>query len=494
MDELDKIFAMEAPQATSQAAPQDELDLIFNPPEESTYGSRLSEISERRRGEVGAAMQDFTASEGTVLDYGRLGLDIVGKGFFGTLADTVGETIKTGAHETVSAILSEKTADEAEAWLSEQIASGTEAIMSTEEAQQMLQWYQSLEPQDRRNIESLTNIVTGMTPAAWGKTSLKGGLKATGGIAKASAAAGKIKRQKNVMSKTFLDNSPNAKTKRADLNPTQLKLDNDILDTALTVKGIKPGAKPDVNISAIDAELYRLDKQVNDTLSKVTTAVPNPIVSISIKNRMKSLVESDATLDPLRKANANIVKGLDDIVESALKNFDNTPKGLRKLRTQFDNTIKRESANPKSVFHGDAKNSPFVKAYRDAINDLQDQIASTQGLDVTSLRNRQHKLILAKENLASIRDKKKKFGDKVLDFAKAHPHLTLGLFSPATSLLLKPGLAVGAAVGSAGYGAYKTATAPATRQAIGEALQAGSYVTPTATRSMFYGSQEENQQ
>jgi len=484
-EELNAAFAPTAPQADTF---ESELESAFAPQApESTFGDRMSEISQRRRGEAAQTMADYEAGK---INEAEVVLQTTGKLFFGTLADAVGEIVKTGAHETVSALLSEKTADEAEAWLSEQIASGANAVMSTDEAKELLNWYQGLDPNTRKNIESVTNIVTSLTPASTGKASLKGGLKLTGKALQEHAAKGKILRQKKQLSKTALDNSPDARRARGQGVPTQVKIDNDILDTLLSTKGVRAGAKPEVNKEVVIRAIDELDNTVFKALDSVTTAIPAGVVRMNVKRNMDKMIKEIPSMDLSRPFNKRLNKELGDILTLEMKNFDGTASGLRKLRTAFDKAIEREAASSKSIFKGQHRKSPMVKAYRDAMNNLMDMVAEQKGIDVKSLRNRQHKLILARDNLAAMEGKVKGKLDKVRDFAQAHPYLTAGLFSQS-SILLKPFALAAAAVGVPSYGLYKGVTAPATRQLLGETGELLGTAAPTATRSMFYGSEEE---
>lgn len=466
-----------------------ELDAILNPQPETGFMDRLGSIGQKRRGEVEQTMEDYGTGK---INAGEMMLQAVGKGFFGTLNDVIGETIKTGGHEAISAILSEKTADEAEAWLSGMIASGAETIMSTQEAKDLLNWYQTLDPNDRKNLDSFANIVTGLTPASTGKASLKGALVGGGKGLKAHAAAGKIKRQKNQLGKTALDQSAQAKRARAQKNPNQVRIDNDILDTVLTVKGVKAGAKPEVNLKYIETELDKLDDLVFKELDKVNIGVPKSVISDSVTKKVASAIKETPSLDLSRPFNKRLNKELTDILNLEMRNFDGSASGLRRLRTAFDRAIERESGNARSVFAGQTRKSPMVKAYRDGINDLVDKLAAQKGLDVKSLRQRQHKLILAQDNLAAQVGKVKSKMDKAKAFLQSHPYLTAGLLSQS-SILLKPAAVAAGAVGLPAYAAYKTATSPALRQGIGEVMQGVGTVAPTTTRGMFYGAPEEQQ-
>jgi hypothetical protein len=456
---------------------------------ELDYLDRMGNIFKKRGGELAKTQADFESGE---IGEASWALQTIGKGLFGTIADAVGETVSTGASEAIATILSEKTADQAEEWLKEVIASGTETLMSNDEAQEILAWYRGLDPQTRKNLESATNIAAGMLPPM-ARGNLKDTMKSTGAALEKSGQMSKTARQKKVLAKTALDNNPKAKIARANKDPNIIAMDNDILDTLVTVKGVKAGAKPQKNIDAIDVELVNLDGKVDDLLKKVTVNINPKMVPNVVRQQVRAIVDVDPSLSPMRKVNANYIKSLDEVLESHLSKYDGTLLGLRKLRTAFDETIKRESTNPDSVFHGTAKNSPFVKAYRDALNNIVDTVAERQGLDVKTLRSRQNKLINAKKNLAAMKDKTKGKWDKVKDFAKAHPYITFGLLNPANAGLLKAPAAVGALVGLTGYGAYKGLTSPAMRQSVGQAMQGVGTLAPTATRSMFYGAPEEEQ-
>jgi hypothetical protein len=473
----------------TEPSPVDDLFTSIDQPQEPDFMDRMGAIGGKRRGEVEKTWEDY---QGGLINTGELVLQAVGKGFFGTLNDVIGETVKTGAHEAVSAILSEKSADQAEAWLSEQIASGVETVMSVDEARQMLDWYQSLDPNDRKNLDSFANIVTGITPAATGKASLKGALKGGGKMLKGHAAAGRIKRDKKKLSGTALDQSAAAKRGRAQNNPNQLNLDNDILDTLLTVKGVKPGAKPDVNKRAVEVELDKLEDQIFKELGEVRVMIPKNVVNSSVNKKISNIISETPSLDLSRPFNRRLKKELDTILNLEMRKFDGSAQGLRELRQAFDRAIEREAGNARSVFSGQSRKSPMVKAYRDGINDLMDNIVAQKGIDVKSLRRRQHKLILARDNFGAMEGKVKSKMDKAKQFLQSHPYLTAGLLS-SSSILAKPAAVAAGAIGLPAYGAYKTATSPALRQGIGEVMQGVGTVGPTATRGMFYGAPEEQQ-
>jgi ElaB/YqjD/DUF883 family membrane-anchored ribosome-binding protein len=448
------------------------------------YPSNIADALSKRNLELGQTQRDYEQGK---INLGEWALQTVGKGLFGSIADIAGETAAT--------VLSALTPDEAEQQVKDWVAAGANNVMSTESAQELLEFYQGLDPNTRKNIESATNIAAVYAPK---------GISKTGKALTTSGKRSQVQVKKDKLAETVLDTSTKGKELRA-TNPNLVKMDEAILNTLLDVKGIKPGAKPSVNISAIDTELGRLDAKLLKELSgiegvKVSGNLLKKNIPLTVAKRLgDDPVFSDPSLKKVSKTIENLLfndKGgyignkslsVADIAQ-ARRNLD---KGLKKLRGGQSDASK--------MFVESGANGDIIRAYRDVLNEIVDGLAKNADVDTSAIRTRQSHLLSAKTNLGKAAAKKegKSGAQKVIDYAKSHPFVVgsaIGAATGGTGGMIANPAVIGAGAGLlGGIGAYKATTSPLTRIATGAALQS-QIPTATAAASLYGSAPDESEQ
>lgn len=443
----------------------------------------VSDSLSKRNLELGQTQRDYEQDK---INLGEWALQTIGKGLFGSIADIAGETAAT--------VLSVLTPDEAEKQIKQWAAAGADNILSTESAQDLLEFYGELDTNTRKNIESAANIAAVIAPK---------GVSKTGKALKKSGVASDVNIKKKKLSETVLDNSTKAKEAKA-TNPALVKRDEEVLNTLLDTKGVKPGGKPTKNIVAIDTELARLDAKLLKELSgienvKVSGSLLKKNIPLTVAKRLgNDPVFSDPSLKKVSKTIENLLfndKGgyisnkplsVADIAQ-ARRNLD---KGLKKLRGGQSDASK--------MFIESGANGDIIRAYRDTLNDIVDGLAKNADVDTSAIRTRQSHLLSAKTNLGKTvaKDNSKTLAEKVTSYAISHPFTVGAAASAATGtgggLLANPALLTAGGIGLAGVGLTKAATAPITRMGLGGMLQ--SQVPTAAAAASLYGATPEDEQ
>jgi hypothetical protein len=450
---VDQLFA-NAPQATPQQ-------------QEPEFFDRLGSLVQKRGQELAQTQADYEAGKIGGLTWG---VQTIGKGLFGTVADIAGESIAT--------LVSDMMPDEAEAYLKQVIASGAETVMSTDTAKELLAMYQNMDPQDRKTLESATNIAMALVPAkGMGKVKPLGKqVEGAGAAMKASAKATKLARQKKAFSRLYTAKEGTRSAGRNDA----------VLNTLIDVPKLKPSMAPDAAREIIKNERKRLDDLIFADVAKSK----NPPMSVNaINNHVNKRLDALRYSDPAYKQIGDTpFKQISEMLDDHLVKFKQTgatPQDLIKLRKDLDASIGLWKGNDKILRESGAVNN-VVREFRNGINDLIDSYKVD--VDTAALRNKQSLLYTAEENLAKNSGKFKKWHERGWDYAKAHP-FAVGAAVSGTGLLAAPGVVP--AIGAAGavYGTAKMF--PAMRSGFGAGIQMLGGVTPSATRSgLFYGYDE----
>lgn len=453
---VEELFA-NAPQATP-AAPQQQ---------EPEFFDRLGSLVQKRAGELADTQADFDAGKIGGLTWA---VQTVGKGLFGTVADIAGESIAT--------LVSDMMPDEAEAYLKQVIASGAETVMSTDTAKELLAMYQTMDPQDRKTLESATNIAMGLLPAkGLGKAKPLGKqVEAVGTGIKASAKATTIARQKKAFSKMYAAKEGTRSAGRNDA----------VLNTLIDTPNLKPSTAPEAARELIKKERSRLDNLIFADVAKSK----NPPMSVNaINNHVKKRLDALRLSDPAYKQIGDTpFKQVSEMLDDHLVKFKQsgaTAQDLIKLRKDLDASIGLWKGNDKILRDSGAVNN-IVREFRNGINDLIDSYKVN--VDTAALRNKQSLLYTAEENLMKNSSKFKNKWQRTWDYAKSHP-FTVGAAVSGSGLLAAPGVLP--AVGAAGALYAGAKMSPAVRSGFGTGIQMLGGVTPTATRSgLFYGYDE----
>lgn len=486
-DELDKIFDL-----YEADAPNDELSAILNEFEKTptveeplasssagavqkddNYLQRVGGLISKRMGETKESLADLRSGEIRQDEYT---LQVVGKGVFGTLFDIAGETVAT--------ILSTMTPDEAEDYIKEVISSKTNELMSTDTAKKLLGWYGSLDRNDRKNIESVANILFGYSTGLTKNKNILGTDKAAKWLDD-SAGAQKLKRVRKKLEPIVLDQrkkTQEARTLDVD-SVNQAKRDTEIINTVLSVKNFKPSNSSKKNIAILKNEASKLDDELMKGLAKNKTMFSNNTVRSSIAKEVDTLINKSAYAST--KKAQNFMKELDELVKNnpVFRKGSFTPKQLVEARRAFDADIKALGKTDE-VFKETGVNGSLIRAYRDGMNKIIDDIEIGR-VDTKAIRQKQSKLIEAQVNIARNTEAKSKTRI-ALDYAKSHPFLAAsplaggGMFA---SPLIQAGLGTGALL----YGGYKAA--PYVKQLGARAIERAPIGAPVS--GMFYGKQED---
>jgi hypothetical protein len=459
--------------ANAPEAPSGVDELFANAPEETPqqqepeFFDRLGSLVQGRANELAQTQADYEAGKIGGLTWA---VQTVGKGLFGTVADIAGESVAT--------LVSDMMPDEAEAYLKQVIASGAETVMSTDTAKELLAMYQTMDPQDRKTLESATNIAMGLVPAkGMGNAKPLGKqVEAVGKGMRASAKATTIARQKKAFSRLY---TAKEGTRAAGRNES-------VLNTLIDVPDLKPSVAPEAARELIKNERKRLDDLIFADVAKSK----NPPLSVNaINNHVNKRLDALRSSDPAYKQIGDTpFKQVSEMLDDHLVKFKQsgvTPKELIKLRKDLDSSIGLWKGNDKILRESGAVNN-IVREFRNGLNDLIDSYKVD--VDTAALRNKQSLLYTAEENLMKNSNKFKNKWQQSWDYAKAHP-FAVGAAVSGTGLLAAPGVlpAVGATAAILGLNKAN----PAIRSGFGAGIQALGGVTPSATRSgLFYGYDE----
>lgn len=422
------------------------------PQAEPDFFDRIGSLAAKRGQEVAQTQADFDKG---LISSGERALQMVGKGFFGTLNDVVGES--------VASALSAVTPDDWEDYLKEQIAAGAESVMSTRNAKDALAWWESLDPQERKNWEAGANIVSGLMPFK--------GTKAVK-VAKTSKVAAK----KKAFSKLFTQQGKNADE----------AVNQRVLNTLVDTPNLKPryGTKPEKAIQIMKNERDRLDGLIDDSLKQYNGTKPSVgDLDNFVNNKIDQLrtrpvwKELGSTADADFKSMTNILDGL-----TSKYKLDGIPAHkLPEIRKKFDNDIILWGKNKgiDNIIESQHPLGKLARAMRNGVNDLIDQKA---GVDAKVIRGRQSNLYIAQKNLKNNANKGKGTFKQALDYAIQHPFM-VGAALQGGGLFSNAAVLTGLGLGTAGYGVVKGA--PAMLGATGRMMQA----SPAAS-GLFYGYDE----
>lgn len=426
-------------------------------PEEPDMFDRMATQVQKRAEKVQRGSEMYSAGE---ISYPEFALR--GAGFaIGTLYDIVGEGVGT--------LFSEMTPDEIEDAIKQAVAVGGNKLMNTQTAQKALAYWNSLSQRQKDNIGDVVDVGSFVSAPVGvvGKTIKKSGLN----------------KEKNLLRNELLDpsveNLKNTATElgRDDLYKTYTKRENEILNTALSIKGVGSGRTRNANMKALNAEISRISGQIRKTLRQ-TEKTPT-LASLNAKIDQKL----DAFLKDNNEYATDFYGNYNDVIESALqtamKEFNGKGDSLLDVRRKFDSLVKNKFN--KEVLAGDHNFRPLASTIRDAMNEYMQSIAP-KGTDIQALMRRQHHAMIAVDNLGYNMVTNKTVLDAIKEWPKQHPYLTLGTVGGTGMVpgMLTGGMGEGLMVGgAAALGAYG-ATRPVVRQTIGGALENVPVVRSTA--------------
>lgn len=398
--------------------------------EKDSFLERTGDLVQKRIENVERGSELYTEGE---ISYPQFALYGLGNSF-GALADVIGESAFT--------VISTMLPQQAEDFLKEQIAAGGTKLMDTETATAALEFYRTLSPAQQDLLQNSLETTLGVIPGGqWGK----------------SLVSKAVAQDKAKLSNVVLDTSTAAKQKRASesglAKNRQFTLNNEdnILNTVLSL-GVSGNTKPGEIVARLNREINRLGKDIDRSLLRSRERVTNQTITDNVNARLNEFVTNNPIYETSNLSNQ--LKKAQEALDAALKNYDGTPRGLLKLRREFDNNINTVFA--KDVHAGDSSSREIALQMRNALNDLTQAVAPDE--DIRALMRRQHLSLLARENttrhIAKTTDSN--LVKKAIDLAERHPFVVAGALQGGGMLTNIPeGLGLTAAGALAGYGATR---------------------------------------
>lgn len=424
---------------------------------------RTGELLSRRIEGVERGVDMFEQGEITYPELAARGL-VTG---FGALYDVVGETAMT--------LLSTMTPDRVEDFVKEQIAVGGTALMDTKAAEEFLEFYSGLSEREKFNLGTSIDGIAALLPAS----KVGRGITASGINAERRELAGKV-----------LDQSERAKQQRikeeAQGYPENLKVqtrqEQDIINTVLSVKGVKASSSPSSILNNVTKETTRIHEMLQKELAKSDVILPKGVVAKQRADALNAFFQQYP--EYATKQFKDVRQKVFNAYTIGMKEFDGSPASLLRARQRMDKALKN-MLKEKQLFESEGAVRDIVSVYRKSLNDIVAN--SVPNLKVAPALNRQFNLILAADNLASSVNKQSSVGQAALQQAKAHPFLTLGTVTgTGMTANLMNNEAVGA--GLLGLGALYGVTRPPVRKAVGGAMQ-----NLPVSRGTAYGVMESQQ-
>lgn len=447
----------EPPATATDVPPVDALsqDLANQPPPEPDMFDRLGNIVQKRADRMERAAESYEED--------RIGLAQALTTGFGSAVGALAEL--TG--EVAFSVIGGMMPDQAKTYLKEIVAAGGSELMSKEVAQDALRWYNSLSKDQQDLMASIADIGLAAIPfGAMGKpltTADRIPIPFTEKSIKNSVAA--VAGDKDQLKNIILSQSRVAKERRY-AQPTSPYEEN-ILNMAVSL-GIKGTTHPEKIVNKLDNEINRLTTKISKELKKTKIKyVSRGDVAGKIDNALTDFVAKNPEFGPdgLKKLNDAVSRAQDDVLRIALKEFDQTPAGLLKLRQRVDELAKKEFKQ--DIFEGVDDSREILSVIRNSINE---QLQGTvKDVDIRAAMQRQHYAIEAKMNTQSVAvaAPPKTLIEKGIAYAEAHPFIAAGLAKGQGMLTGLPEL-VGT-TGALALGTYGLLQ-PGGRRMVGQAL------------------------
>lgn len=441
---------------------------------ELNYSERLNALVQNRAKEVSGTFKKLEDAE---IGYGSAALRTVGKGFFGTAGDVIGETVATGA----SAI----TPDFIEDPFKQAMVSLVGEAVDSDVGKEAVKIWNGLDTNTKANLESAGNIVNFMLPKL-----------------KVSGVGTKIKNKGQAIKKARLSDymklpdSPSQKVKEARRRFSDPVGHKQMIDVISTVKGFNPNVG--LNVKSTKKNLLLLEKEINNTEQKLKSLVnndPRKINKQEVFDKISENISEEMAERSWLVTDQSINKSIELNLATAKKILDKHPdtaagllKAKREIQTLLDRKKLEQPANELTA------RDTITNTVRKSVNEVLGSRYSDDAFN--SLMNREHNLLKGVTNLAE------KYGaetDNVkvaLKFASQHPLLTMsalgggGLVSGVLTnpTFVYPGLAAGA-----GYAIYRGL--PSGLKALGKSLEVGSKQPLPLTRTgLLYGYDDDDEQ
>ena len=429
---------------------------------ELSYSERVNALVQNRAKEVSGTFKKLEDAE---IGYGSAALRTVGKGFFGTAGDVIGETVATGA----SAI----TPDFIEDPFKQAMVSLAGEALDSDVGKEAVKIWNSLDTNTKANLESAGNIVNFMLPK----------LKVSGVGTKIKNKGQAIKKAR-ISDYMKLPESSSQKIKEAKRYFADPIGHKQMIDVVSSVKGFNPRKGIEKNLLLIKKDIQttenKLQNLVNNDPRKINKQEVLDKISENILEEMteRSWLVTDQSINKALELNLTVAKKI-------LDKHPNTAAGLLKAKREVQTLLNNKKLEqPASEL---TARDAITNTMRKSVNEVLSSRYSDDAFN--SLMNREHNLLKGVTNLAEKYGVETNNIKEALNFVKQHPLLSISALSGGGlvfGVLTNPAFIYPTLGLSGGYAIYKGL--PPGLTALGKALEVGSKQPLPLTRTgLLYG-------
>ena len=269
-------------------------------------------------------------------------LQILGKGVAGPTMDLIGEVVSTGIGAA---------SDLADPDIRLGFNDLMDGVVNSDGAKKAIAFYQAVDPQTRRTLESIFNISNVLSPF---KIKAKGGSGLRKTFQEGLTVIDKRKELKRRMLNRMFQPERSADNIEFELKNGTGATDN-MVEELLDIKGVSPMYVPELNIEALTAHMNALEARIQGqvgSFDKTGKFIRN--VKASFNDLLTDTINTSTTLreqglKPAVKAEAqrSILRKVDGIIGTLRekKIEPNSLKGLLEIRRRLDNVLSSKDFN-----------------------------------------------------------------------------------------------------------------------------------------------------
>ncbi len=269
-------------------------------------------------------------------------LQMLGKGVAGPAMDVVGEVVSTGIGAA---------SDLADPDIRLGFNDLMNGVVNSDGAKKAIAFYQAVDPQTRRTLESIFNIANVMSPF---KVKAKTGSGLSDTLKEGATVVSKRKELKIDMLRRMFQPERSKENIEFELKNGTGALDN-MVEELVDIKGVSPMYVPERNLKALTANMNALEARIQGQLGsfdKTGKFIRN--VKASFNDLLTDTINTSTTLreqglKPAVKAEAqrSILRKVDGIIGTLRekKIEPNSLKGLLEIRRRLDNVLSSKDFN-----------------------------------------------------------------------------------------------------------------------------------------------------
>jgi hypothetical protein len=330
-------------------------------------------------------------------------LQILGKGLAGPAMDVVGEVVSTGIGAA---------SDLADPDIRLGFNDLMNGVVNSDGAKKAIAFYQAVDPQTRRTLESIFNISNVMSPF---KVKAKTGSGLSDTLKEGATVVSKRKELKSDMLRRMFQPERSKENIEFEIKNGTGALDN-MVETLVDIKGVSPMYEPRRNFVALNKDMNATEARLQGQLSsfdktgvfvKSTRKSFAEMLANTINNS-KTFVQKGLKPQEVQAAQAAIMRKVDGILTVLTKEGipPNSLRGLLELRRRLDNEIsdkdwaKKADAEKASL----TREKILLKDMRGELNKTISAFAeqfAPENETIKNLLKRQSALYQASENYAS---------------------------------------------------------------------------------------------